>query len=220
MNSIDDPKLTTKLTANQTLFVSVDAVNHVVEAATSKVASPYSITLAKETIRLVAKYLPLAIKNPDDLEARYYLLYASLLGGVSFDNGLLHYTHALEHPLSAIKHDLSHGLGLAMLLPAVVKHIYKEKYNTLSDILSPIISGLKAEPEGGEYCAKELEKWLIAIGIDKKLKDEGFTEADIEKLTELAFNTPSLGMLLGLAPNEASKQIVSTIYRESLDFYN
>ncbi len=218
--SIDDPKLTTKLSANQTLFVSVDAVNHVVEAATSKVASPYSITLAKETIRLVAKYLPLVIKNPDDLEARYYLLYASLLGGVSFDNGLLHYTHALEHPLSAIKHDLSHGLGLAMLLPAVVKHIYKEKYNTLSDILSPIISGLKAEPEGGEYCAKELEKWLIGIGIDKKLKDEGFSEADIEKLTELAFNTPSLGMLLGLAPNEASKQIVSTIYRESLDFYN
>ena len=130
--SIDDPQLMVKLSPSQTLYVSVDAVNHVVEAATSKVASPYSITLAKETIRLVAKYLPKAISNPEDLEARYFLSYASLLGGVSFDNGLLHYTHALEHPLSAVKHELSHGLGLAMLLPAVIKYIYAEKANVLA----------------------------------------------------------------------------------------
>lgn len=38
-----------------------------------------------------------------------------MMGGVAFDNGLLHYTHALEHPLSAVKPDLSHGLGLAIL---------------------------------------------------------------------------------------------------------
>lgn len=218
--SIDDPKLTTKLSPSQTIYVSVDAVNHVIEAATSKAASPYSITLAKETIRLVAKYLPVAIQDPENLEARYYLLYASLLGGVSFDNGLLHYTHALEHPLSAIKHELSHGLGLAMLLPAVVKYIYKEKYNTLADILSPLIPGLEATPESGQHAAKELEKWLINIGITTKLKDEGFTEADLPKLTELAFNTPSLGMLLGLAPTEATKETVEAIYRESLSFYN
>ena len=102
----------TKLSLNQTKYVSIDAVNHVIEAATSKVATPYTVTLARETIKLVAKYLPVALNNPEDVEARYYLLYASLLGGICFDNGLLHYTHALEHPLSAIKHDLSHGLGL------------------------------------------------------------------------------------------------------------
>ena len=110
--SIDDPQMCTKLSLNQTKYVSIDAVNHVIEAATSNVATPYTVTLARETIKLVAKYLPVALNNPEDVEARYYLLYASLLGGICFDNGLLHYTHALEHPLSAIKHDLSHGLGL------------------------------------------------------------------------------------------------------------
>ena len=54
--SIDDPQLMTKLSLKQTLYTSIDAVNHVVEAATTKVASPYSIGLAKETIRLVAEY--------------------------------------------------------------------------------------------------------------------------------------------------------------------
>lgn len=218
--SIDDPELTTHLPLNQTIYVSVDAINHVIEAATSKAASPYSITLAKETIRLVAKYLPIAIADPRNLEARYYLHYASLIGGVSFDNGLLHYTHALEHPLSAINPKLPHGLGLAMLLPAVVKAIYKEKSNTLSDILSPIIPNLEASPNDSEKCAKELEKWLISIGINLKLKDEGFSEKDIPTLTDLAFNTPSLGMLLGLAPVEATKKTVEAIYRESLSFYN
>ena len=50
---------------------SIDAVNHVVEAATSTVASPYSVTLARQVIELVGKYLPRAIQNPADKEARY-----------------------------------------------------------------------------------------------------------------------------------------------------
>jgi len=217
--SIDDPALMTKLSLAQTLYVSVDAVNHVVEAATSKVASPYSISLAKETIRLVAQYLPKAVANPDDLEARYYLSYASLLGGVSFDNGLLHYTHALEHPLSAVKHELSHGLGLAILLPAVIKYIYKEKGHVLADILSPIVPNLKGEPSEAQYAAEKVEEWLFGLGINQKLKDEGFSEDDVKKLTHLAFNTPSLDGLLSIAPNNATEDVVTAIYTESLTPY-
>ncbi len=214
--SIDDPALMTKLSSHQTLYVSVDAINHVVEGATSKVASPYAISLAKETIRLVAKYLPLAIKNPEDLEARYYLLYASLLGGICFDNGMLHYTHALEHPLSAIKPDLSHGLGLAMLLPSVIECIYKDKAATLADILEPIAPGLKGDADEAKKAAKEVQKWLFDIGVKEKLEDLGFKADDIKKLTDLAFETPSLGLLLSLAPNEADKNTVEKIYETSL----
>ncbi len=218
--SIDDPQLMTKLSPSQTLYVSIDAVNHVVEAATSQVASPYSITLAKETIRLIATYLPKAIANPEDLTARYYLSYASLLAGVSFDNGLLHYTHALEHPLSAVKHELSHGLGLAILLPAVIKYIYADKANVLADILSPIVPNLKGEPSESQLVAEKVEKWLFDLGVTQKLSDEGFTNGDVEKLTYLAFNTPSLDGLLGIAPNKATESIVSAIYSESLNPYN
>ena len=77
-----------------------------------------------------------------------------MMGGVCFDNGLLHYTHALEHPLSAVKPDLSHGLGLAILLPAVIKTIYKDKAATLADILAPIVPNLKADPADAEKAAE------------------------------------------------------------------
>lgn len=214
--AIDDPQLMTKLSPKQTRYVSIDAVNHVVEAATSKVASPYSISLAKQVIELVAKYLPKAIANPDDLEARYFLAYAAMMGGVSFDNGLLHYTHALEHPLSAVKPELAHGLGLAILLPAVVKAIYKDKSATLADILAPIVPGLKGTPDEAQKASDGVYEWLKSVDVGQKLADEGFSENDVEKLTDLAFTTPSLDGLINIGPSGNSKELVRAIYQESL----
>ena len=211
--AIDDPNLMTKLSGKQTRYVSIDAVNHVVEAATSKIASPYTVTLAREVIELVAKYLPVATENPDDVEARYYLCYAAMIAGVCFDNGILHYTHALEHPLSALKPDFSHGLGLAILLPAVVRNIYSAKSDVLSYVLEPIVSGLGADD--AEKAAQGVYDWLTSVGVPNKLHDEGFKEEDISTLTELAFTTPSLDGLLGLAPTNATKEAVERIYRES-----
>ena len=214
--AIDDPALMVKLSPKQTRYVSIDAVNHVVEAATSKVASPYSITLAKEVVALVAKYLPKALENAEDLEARYFLAYAAMMGGVSFDNGLLHYTHALEHPLSGVKPELSHGLGLAMLLPAVVKEIYANQSYVLADVLAPIVSGLTGNPDEADKAAKGVENWLKSVGVAEKLEDEGFVEADVEKLVKLTYETPYLAGLLAIGPVGDGKEVVEAIYKNSL----
>ena len=215
MYAIDDPALMVKLSEKQTKYVSIDALNHVVEAATTKVASPYTICLAHEVISMVAKYLPKALANADDLEARYYLAYAAMMGGVCFDNGLLHYTHALEHPLSAVKHELSHGLGLAILLPAVVENMWEAKKETLAHILKPIAPEITPETSASEANALVYD-WLKSVGVPNKLKDEGFSENDIDRLVDLAFTTPSLGGLLSIAPTQATKETVKEIYEKSL----
>ncbi len=215
MYAIDDPKLMTKLSEKQTKYVSIDAVNHVVEAATSKVASPYTICLAHEVISMVAKYLPAAIKDPEDINARYFLAYAAMLGGVCFDNGLLHYTHALEHPLSAVKHELSHGLGLAILLPAVVENMWEAKKETLAHILKPMAPSIR-DTMNAKEAGNLVYEWLKSVGVPNKLKDEGFNENDIARLTELAFTTPSLDGLLSIAPTKATKEAVEEIYKKSL----
>lgn len=167
-------------------------------------------------MRLVSRYLPQALQHPGDLTARYYLTYASLIAGICFDNGLLHFTHALEHPLSGVKPDLSHGLGLGILLPAVIKEIYPSVSEVLADILSPIVCGLEGNPGEAEIAAKGIEKWLYSIGITEKLTDLGFKENDVEKLTKLAFETPSLDLLLSMAPIDADEKVVSNIFRNSL----
>jgi alcohol dehydrogenase len=213
--SIDDPALMAGLPAMQTICVSVDAVNHVVEAATSKAASPYSILLAEETIRLVAAYLPAAIADPSDLRARYFLAYAALIAGIAFDNGLLHFTHALEHPLSGMKSEVIHGQGLALLLPAVVRQIYAEKGATLAQVLAPIVPGLTGAPGEAAAAAAGIRKWLGAVGIAPGLETIGFVPADVARLTDLAMGTPSLGLLLSMAPTASDASVVRAIYAES-----
>lgn len=214
MYAIDDPALMTTLPPFQTTCVSVDAINHVFEACTSIANSPFCSLLAKETVRLVHEYLPKALKDPKDLEARYYLVYASMIAGTAFDNGLLHFTHALEHPLSAVKTDLTHGLGLGILLPAVVKQVFESRKETILDVFSPIFEGQK--DIDADKAATLVRTWLQEVGIKETLKDIGFTQNDLDKLTNLAFTTPSLDGLLGCAPIKATREIVRQIYADSL----
>ncbi|MFW6270747.1 MAG: iron-containing alcohol dehydrogenase [Bacillota bacterium] len=218
--AIDDPQLTTTLDRDQTIAVTVDAINHVTESATTQTKSPYSILTAKETIRLASKYLPAAVNDPDNLTARYYLMYAAAIAGISFDNGLLHYTHALEHPLSAVRGEVTHGLGLGALLPAVVETIYPSCPEVLADIYSPIVPDLEGIPGEAEYISEKIENWLFKIGCTEKLSDLGFKEEDVERLTALAKNTPSLDLLLSVAPDDDSAEIISSIYERSLERIN
>ena len=213
--SIDDPALMTGLPEDQTRYVSIDAVNHVVEAATTILNNPFSITLGKEVMRLVAKYLPAAIKDPNDLTARYFLTYAAMIAGTSFDNGLLHFTHALEHPLSGIKTDLTHGLGLAILLPAVVKEIYPAAGVILADLFSEIVPGLTGDAAEADKAAEGVYQWLKSVGVPEKLGCVGFVKEDVAKLVQLAFETPGLAGLIGCAPVANDKDAVERIYSNS-----
>ncbi len=214
--AIDDPKLMVGLPLDQTTYVSVDAVNHVVESCSTVLTNPLAIMMAKETVELVSEYLPKALKSPEDLEARYFLAYASLIAGTSFDNGLLHLTHALEHPLSGVKSDITHGLGLGILLPSVIKHIYDAKKNTLFEVLKPILEDLKFETATADDVSKKVKKWLVSVGIKESLKDLGFNESHLDQLTRLAFETPGLAGLLAIAPIKADEKTVREIFAESL----
>jgi len=215
MYSIDDPALMCSLPAHQTSYVTVDAVNHVIEAATTILNNPLAITLGKEVIELIAKYLPVALENPNDLEARYFLTYAALIAGTSFDNGLLHYTHALEHPLSGVKTDLSHGLGLAIILPAIIKVIYPARAGILADLLAPIVPGLKGDASEAEQAAEGVRTWLASVGITETLADIGFSKEDIPELVKLTFETPGLQGLLDCAPVTCDAKLVEEIFANS-----
>lgn len=215
--SVDDPALMTSLSHHQTLSTAVDAVNHVIEAATTVATSPFAILTAQETSRLVARFLPAALENPDDLTARYWLLYASMIAGTSFDNGLLHFTHALEHPLSAVKPELSHGIGLAVLLPAVIKTIYPACPKVLASVLAPLVDGLSGSAGEADSAARGVQDWLRSLGMNSTLRDQGFDHDQVEHLTRLAFDTPSLGMLLNCAPVKATEDVVSSIYETAID---
>lgn len=212
--AIDDPNLCKNLPLNQTLYTSIDAVNHATESATTKSTTPYSILLARDCIKMVVEFLPKVIKEPKNELYRYYLHYASALGGIGIDNSAVHLTHNMEHPLSAIKQELPHGLGLAILLPAVLKEIYESCWEILVDIYAPLLpsnikwgSDLSKE---ADIIAKCVEDWLFSLGVKEKLKDVGFTKGDIDQLIPMAEE-----MMNKQSPVEVSKELIRRIYENS-----
>lgn len=213
--TIEDPRLTATMPTKQTISTSIDAVNHALEAATAITTSPYSICLAKEAVRLVATYLPSAIVEPSNLTARYWLMYASAIAGISFDLGLLHITHALEHAMSAINVKVTHGDGLGILMPAMVQEIYPAVPEVLADMFAPVVPGLKGVPGEGQYVVAKIKEWFAGVGQATSMAGY-FTEADVPALTKMTMKSSLSKMLLPLAPIRVDEQVVERIFRNSL----
>ncbi len=213
--TIEDPALTATMPVKQTISTSIDSLNHSLEAATTICTNPYSFALAKQAIGLVATYLPKAIVEPGNLTARYFLMYASAIAGISFDLGLLHITHSMEHAMSTLNAKVTHGDGLGILMPAMVKEIYPAVPEAVADVLAPIVPDLKGIPAEANACVDGLKEWCASVG-QKTSMSEYFTETDIPELVKLTMSSSLSNILLPLAPIPVNDQVVERIFRNSL----
>ena len=213
--TIEDPALTATMPTKQTISTSIDAINHALEAATTITTTPYSIGLARDAIRLVATYLPTAIVEPSNLTARYWLLYASAIAGISFDLGLLHITHSMEHAMSTINVKVTHGDGLGILMPAMVQEIYPAVPEVVADLFEPIIPGLKGVPSETDFVVQKLRCWCHCVGQATSMAGY-YTEADIPALVKTTMASSLSKVLLPLAPIKVDAAVVERIFRNSL----
>ncbi|MEQ1813923.1 MAG: iron-containing alcohol dehydrogenase [Candidatus Nitrotoga sp.] len=113
-----DPELTVGLPARLTAATGMDALSHNLEAYCSPFYHPMAAGIALEGIRLVKKWLPAAVQDERDLDARLNMLVASSMGATAFQRGL-GAMHALAHPLGAL-YDAHHGMLNAILMPYVL----------------------------------------------------------------------------------------------------
>lgn len=184
--SILDPTLTLTVPKNQTAFTSVDIIAHSIEAYFTKedndtaLLDGYVEALVKSVINSADRIL----ENPKDLSARANLMWTATMAW----NGLNHCgvgrfflnNHQLEHPISALYH-LAHGEGLAILIPAWMKHFKKEKEAKLSGFFDAVFKC--SDVEKG---INSLQNWFEKIGAPTSFAKAGVLEPDIEKLTQLA----------------------------------
>ncbi|HSP95732.1 MAG TPA: bifunctional acetaldehyde-CoA/alcohol dehydrogenase [Candidatus Dormibacteraeota bacterium] len=119
--AILDPELVRGLPPSVTADTGLDALTHALEAVVSVFASEYTDALALQAARLVFEYLPRAVRDGGDLEARTRLHNAACMAGLAFANAFVGVNHALAHSLGARFH-LPHGRANAVLLPYVVRY--------------------------------------------------------------------------------------------------
>lgn len=114
-----DPELTVGLPPSITAATGMDALSHNLEALCSPFYHPMATGIAVEGIRLVQEYLPRAVTDGKDIEARTQMLVCSSMGATAFQKGL-GAMHALAHPLGAL-YDAHHGTLNAILMPYVLQ---------------------------------------------------------------------------------------------------
>jgi len=118
--AILDPDLTVGLPAGATAATGMDALTHALESYLSLRANPYSDGIALQVIATVASYLPRAVADGTDIEARAELLLASHIAGVGFSHTGLGLVHGIAHPLGG-QFNIPHGLALCIVIESVLR---------------------------------------------------------------------------------------------------
>jgi alcohol dehydrogenase class IV len=194
-----DPSLSLSVGSRTTAEVGVDALIQGLEAYVSRNAQPFSDTFALEAVRLAARWLPVAVRDPGDLTARAHVALAALLSLFAINQAGVGGIHALSNPLSA-RYDIHHGRALALVAVAVVERNLSaapERFTAVNRVL-----GGKDEP-----VAAALNGWLGELGLDGRLTDYGVRAADLDAMAAEAHNPD-----MSTNPQELPTAVVRDIY--------
>ncbi len=144
-----DPSLTLKLPPHLTAATGLDAIVHAIEAATSQNTNPFIQGMSLQAISLLSKDLPIALEDPENLQARENLLVGAALAGVAIEHGGTGLAHNIGHALSTVD-GLHHGRAVAIAL----YHIYD--YN-LESIYQPVFADIARALGATDSFATEAE---------------------------------------------------------------
>ena len=197
-----DPDLTMSVPPAVTAATGIDAMAHCVEAFTNRKAHPLIDGYARMGFGLVARYLPRAVADGADAEARAGLLLAAYYGGICLGPVNTAAGHALAYPLGT-RLKLPHGLANAIIFPHVLAFNQPVATAKTAEIAEAL--GLDA----GDLLASA-SAWCARLGVRMRLSDHGAREAD---LPGWAAEAHAIRRLMDNNPRDMSVAEIEAIYR-------
>ncbi|KAF2870168.1 NAD-dependent methanol dehydrogenase [Massariosphaeria phaeospora] len=199
-------------------------------------ANPISDIFSLQALKDTVKYLPRAVKDPDDHEAQSKMLLAATLAGVGFGNAGVHLCHGMSYPISGqnpgYKHAgydvdhaiVPHGVSVAVTAPAVFKFTgasNPERHLAAAECFGVDVSNVKRE-SAGEVLGEALAEFLVRLGDQPRgLKALGFGREHVDQLVE---GTIPQARVLMLAPSldmqnvEAEREQLGRLFEESMEY--
>jgi alcohol dehydrogenase class IV len=208
-----DPVLTTTMDRDLTAHTGLDALTHAIEAYVSNAHSPITDLHARETVRLVARHLPRAIEEPDNIEVRAGMLLGSLFAGLAFSNAILGAVHALAHSLGGFL-DLPHGQCNAILLDHVIDFNYDaapDRYEDIGRLLGGDIPSEALAEERKSRVLETVRAFKRKCGVTATLSELGVRPEDLADLAAKAVRDPC--MITN--PKDCSVEDVCRIYEHA-----
>lgn len=211
--SIVDAELMKSVPATFTAYQGFDALFHSTEGYIAKGANLMSDMYALEAIRNIAEYLPRAIKDGNDIEARTRVAFGNTLSGGVMCLTLITSEHALEHALSAYHPNLPHGAGLIMVSRAYYKYFIE--HHACDDRFIRMAQAMgMTEATKPEDFLTALTRLQEACGVaDLKMSDYGIAPEEFETLMR---NTREvMGVMFTSDRVQMSDADIVNVYKES-----
>ncbi|KAG8441980.1 hypothetical protein GDO86_010961 [Hymenochirus boettgeri] len=193
-------------------------------------SNPISDVWAKHALRISAKFLKRAVRNPDDREARFSMHLASSFAGIGFGNAGVHLCHGMSYPIAGLvktyrakdyKVDhplLPHGLSVVLTSPAVFSFtgsMCPERHLEAAEILGADIRTARIK-EAGLILADTLRKFLYDLNVDDGLAAVGYTSEDIPALVN---GTLPQERVTKLSPRAHSEEELCGLFEASMKLY-
>ena len=208
--SVVDASLMTSVPPKFTAYQGMDAFFHASESVINKNEHPMGEMFALKAIELIAKYLPIAYKDGDNLDARENMALANTLAGYYM---LCTSAHTMEHVMGSYHEDLVHGAGLIM-----IAHAYYDFFAQRQAAEEPMMKMAKAmgveHPTSGKDFIQALDKLLASIGCaELKMSEAGITEDELKLYPQHVHEV--LGGDITADPLPLSDEDYLEIYRKS-----
>lgn len=211
--AIIDAELMYSLPRSLTAATGMDALTHAIEGYITKGAWAMSDMFEIEAIRMISRYLPVAVEEPQNAEARNGMAVAQYIAGMAFSNVGLGLVHGMAHPMGSL-FDVPHGVANALLLPTIMEFNMPaciSKYPEIARAMGVNTDGM-TEEEASVAAVNAVRDLAVKVGIPQHLSELGISEGDIPRLAEQAFTdvcTPG-------NPREVSLDDIVALYKKVL----
>ncbi|MEG6566308.1 iron-containing alcohol dehydrogenase [Thermoanaerobacterium saccharolyticum] len=211
--SIIDPELMKTVPPKFTAYQGFDTLFHATESYISKFANLMSDMYALTSIENTAKYLPRAVKDGRDMEARERMAFANTLSGIVMTISVTTAEHSIEHAMSAYHQNLPHGAGLIMISKAfyeffIEKHACDERFITMAKAM-----GIKDANRAEDFITALVDLQKACGVADLKMSDYGITPDEFDKIATNARET--MGGLFAANPCEMTHEDVVEVLKKS-----
>lgn len=182
--AIVDPELMRTVPAKYTAYQGFDALFHNTEVMISNGVNILSEAIALSAIENITKYLPRAVRDGNDMEARERVAYGSTMAGITMQLTSTTAEHSMEHSMSAYHHNLPHGAGLIMISRAfyeffIERHACDEQFIKMAKAM-----GIENADKPEDFITA-LVKLQEDCGVaDLKMSDYGFKKEESMTLAQ------------------------------------
>ncbi|MCU9614886.1 iron-containing alcohol dehydrogenase [Caldibacillus lycopersici] len=210
-----DPLLTLSVPRGVTAATGLDALCHHIESFISINSSPLNEALCMEGIRVISQHLREAVGHGENKEARYWMSYASTLGGLvmNLTDGAAA-NHGLAFALGA-KFHVGHGLSNAVMLPyvfPVVGRAELKKVRLIGEAMGENLAGL-SDRKALEVVTEAITTLVRDVGCLMPLSKFGVTENDLD---DLVMETETQTRVMGHSTYQLKSEEIKAIFAEAL----